>query len=229
MFLKTFCARSKQKFFAKMLLITEITSILILATCLQANAKLNPRTSLPPIEIHGRVINQEGNPLQGASVLIAGTQNGTTTNSAGRFTLTVPGANTILEISSVGFQTKTVNVGKQTNITITLENANTGLNEVVVVGYGTEKKVDLTGAVSSINFESKEIASRPLLNVSTALSGLASGVFVNQNNGAPSNNAASIKIRGTGTLNAGADALVIIDGNPGDMNVINPNDIASQV
>ena len=227
MFLKTFCARSKQKIFAKMLLITEITSILILATCLQANAKLNPRTSPPPIEIHGRVIDQEGNPLQGASVLIAGTQNGTTTNSDGRFTLTVPGANTVLEISNVGFQAKAVTVGKQTNITITLENATTGLNEVVVVGYGTQKKVNLTGAVSSIDFESKEITSRPLLNVSTALSGLASGVFVNQNNGAPSNNAASIKVRGTGTLNAGADALVIIDGNPGDMNVINPNDIAS--
>src|SRR5665213_3453280 len=99
MFLKTFCARSKQKILVKMLLITEITSILILATCLQANAKLNSRTSPPPIEIHGRVINQEGNALQGASVFIAGTQNGATTNSDGRFILTVPGANTILAVS----------------------------------------------------------------------------------------------------------------------------------
>lgn len=111
--------------------------------------KENVYASPPPINISGRVTNDKGEPLQGVSVLIAESKKGTTTNSDGRFVLTVSNAeNIVLEISNVGFQTKTVNVGKQTEIKITLEEAIAGLDQVVVVGYGTQRKVSLTNAVS---------------------------------------------------------------------------------
>ena len=192
---KTYCVRSKQKILTKLLLISKITSILILATCLNASAKLNPGTLNPPIEIHGRVINKEGDPLQGVSVLIAGTQNGTTTNSDGRFTLTVPNANTSLEVSSVGFQTRRVNVGNQTEITITLENNIAGLSSVVVVGYGTQSKRNVTSSISSVT--SKDIANYPVQQIGQALEGKVSGVQIIQNSGAPGSSL-RFRIRGNG-------------------------------
>ncbi|MGN6533607.1 MAG: carboxypeptidase-like regulatory domain-containing protein, partial [Ginsengibacter sp.] len=120
----------------------------------QSQATLIPfkTIEIPPIEIHGRVVNQQGEPLTNVSVLIAGTKTGTTTNSDGRFIITVPdNKNIILEISSVGFQSKRVNVGKQTEINITLKVAVSGLNEVIVVGYGTQKKANLTNAISTVD------------------------------------------------------------------------------
>ncbi|MEO9052847.1 MAG: carboxypeptidase-like regulatory domain-containing protein, partial [Ginsengibacter sp.] len=178
------------------------------------------------VQIKGRVTNSNGEPLIGVSITVKETTIGTSTDSKGMYSVTVPDENRTLVFSYVGFTTKEFLVSGRSEIDVIMEESISSL-EQVVVGYGVEKKVNLTGSVSTINFESKEIESRPLLNVSTALSGLAAGVFVNQNNGAPQNNAATIKIRGTGTLNAGANALVIIDGTPGDMNIINPNDIAS--
>ena len=224
MFLKTYCVRSKQKVLTKMLLISKITSILILATCLNASAKLNPGTLNPPIEIHGRVINKEGDPLQGVSVLIAGTQNGTTTNSDGRFTLTVPNANTSLEVSSVGFQTRRVNVGNQTEITITLENNIAGLSSVVVVGYGTQSKRNVTSSISSVT--SKDIANYPVQQIGQALEGKVSGVQIIQNSGAPGSSL-RFRIRGNGTVN-NSDPLYVVDGNLGaDPDDLDPNNIES--
>jgi TonB-linked SusC/RagA family outer membrane protein len=221
MVLKTYCVRSKQKIWAKMLLIAKITSILILATCLQTNAKSNSRVLHPPIEIHGRVINQEGSPLQGVSVLIAGTQNGTTTNSDGRFSLTVPDANTTLEISSVGFVTKRINVGNQTEINVTLENDIAGLSDVVVVGYGTEKKVNLTGAVSNVT--SKVLESRPITSIGQGLQGTVSNLNITPGSGSLGK-ASSFNVRGNTSINGGGP-LILVDGVPMDINLLNPNDI----
>ena len=111
----------------------------------------------PPLfEIHGRVVNQQGQPLQNVSVLIAGTRLGTSTNSDGRFTLTAPDdKNMVLEISSVGYQTKRGSVGKQGEIKVVLETDVGGLDDVVVMGYGSRKRKDLIGAVSNIS--SKDI------------------------------------------------------------------------
>jgi hypothetical protein len=117
----------------------------------------------PPVEIHGTVVNQQGEPLQNVSVSIAGTKIGTTTDNEGRFTLTAPdNRNIVLEISSIGFQTKTVKVGKQTEINVTMEVEVSGLKEVVV-GYGTQKKVNLTGAVTQVS--SDVLESRPITNL----------------------------------------------------------------
>ncbi len=121
---------------------TKLLIVILLATFLNVSAK-----GYPPVEIRGRILNKDGNPLQGVSVLIAGTKNGTTTNNDGRFSINVSDRNAVLEFSNVGFQTKTVSVSNQTEINITLEETTAGLEDVVVVGYGTQKKKDLTGAV----------------------------------------------------------------------------------
>ena len=178
----------------------------------------------PPIEIHGRVVNQQGEPLQNVSILVSGTKIGTTTSSEGRFTISVPDdKNIILEVSSVGYQTKKVIVGRQTDINVVLERAVTGLSDVVVVGYGTQKKVNLTGSISTVKYDD-ELDNRPITNATQALSGKATGIWVSQNSGQPGSDDAQLRIRGWGTLN-NANPLVIIDGVEGSFDQINPNDI----
>lgn len=177
----------------------------------------------PPIEIHGRVVNQQGQPLQNVSVLITGTQTGTTTNSEGRFSLTAPDdKNVALEISSVGYQTKRVSVGKQTEVNIVLELDVAGLSDVVVVGYGTQKKSDLTGAVSVVN--TSDIQSTPVAGIDKALNGRVAGVSVFDSK--QPGGGVAVRIRGFGTINNN-DPLYIIDGIPvtNGINNINPADI----
>ncbi len=224
MYLKIYYVRSKQKVLTKMLLITKITSILILAACVQASAKLSPLDS-PPFEVHGIVIDQDGNPLTGASVFIVGTENGTTTNNDGRFTIDVPGANAIIQISSVGFVAKRVTVGNQTEITVTLEADITGLTDVVVVGYGTEKKINLTGAVSSVT--SKVLENRPITTIGQGLQGVISNLNIAPDIGSLGQ-APSFNIRGYTSINGGGP-LILVDGVPMDINRINPNDVDNVV
>ena len=180
----------------------------------------------PPIEIHGRVVNQQGQPLQNVSVLITGTQTGTTTNSEGRFTINAPDdKNIVLEISSVGYQTKKVNVGKQTEINIVLEVDIAGLNDVVVVGYGTQKKSDLTGSLSQVKGD--DINAFPTTNVFQALSGRSSGVQVMQSTGAPGASV-SIRIRGSNSIRGSNEPLYVVDGFPiNNPTVLNNADIES--
>ncbi len=210
-----------QKGLLKTLLLMNFTAVFLCGICLNANAK---EFSPPPINISGKVTNDKGEPLEGVSVTISGTKKGTTTNSDGRFVLNVSNAeNIVLEVSNVGFQKKTVSVGNQTEINITLEKVVVGLDEVVVVGYGTQKKVNLTGAVSTVKFEGA-LENRPITNASQALGGAVPGIWVSQNSGAPGSDAAQIMVRGWGTLN-NSNPLVLIDGVEGSMNEINPNDI----
>ncbi|MEO9021848.1 MAG: TonB-dependent receptor [Ginsengibacter sp.] len=175
--------------------------------------------------VTGKVTTSNGDPLQGVSVLVAGTKNGTTTNNDGRFKLTIPdGENTMLEFSSVGFQTKTVNVGKQTEINITLEQNATGLSDVVVVGYGTQKKSSLTGAVGSIS--PKEIQKLTVENVGAALQGRTPGVTVNTDGGV-AGSAVTILIRGAGSL-SNITPLYVVDGAfVNSLSAVNVNDIES--
>lgn len=178
------------------------------------------------VKVSGTVSDANGAPLVGASVKVRGGSNAVVTNENGLFIISAD-PDDRLEISYVGYQKQEVSIGTRRNIQIVLQLEQQSLNETVVIGYGSQKKINLTGAVSSIDFDTKEMSSRPLVNVSTALTGMAPGMSVVQSNGAPSNNSATIKIRGTGSLNQGSDPLVIIDGQPGDLNVINPNDVAS--
>ncbi len=182
-----------------------------------AGATLTP----PPVEIRGKVVDAQGEPLENVSVLIAGTKTGVVTDADGNFTLTAPdNKNVVLEISSVGFQTKRVAVGKQTTINVTLEVEVSSLNDVVVVGYGTQKKVNLTGAVSTVS--AKDLSVVPTASVSTLMAGKLPGLIAVQSSGEPGLDNPSLSIRGFG------QALVVVDGIVGrDFTRLDPSEIES--
>ena len=161
-------------------------------------------------------------PIAGANVVEKGTTNGTITDMDGKFNLEVS-PNAVLVITFIGYTEQQVSVGSQTSFTIKLKEDSQALDEVVVVGYGTQKKVNLTGSVSSVNFEEQAL-SRPVTNVSNALAGISAGVQVMQNSGQPGSDGSTIRIRGVGTLN-NQDPLVLIDGVEGSMDLVNPQDI----
>lgn len=180
----------------------------------------------PPIELHGRVVNKNGDPLQNVSIVIAGTKTGTTTDSDGRFTLNAPSNKKIeLEISSVGYQTQRIKVTGQTEIKVTLELEVAGLSDVVVIGYGAVKRKDLTGAVSTVN--SANIVRANPVNATQALQGQMPGVVVTKGNNRPGADW-SIDIRGENTITGVTEPLVVIDGVVGGrLRDLNPADIQS--
>lgn len=183
-----------------------------------------PPARRPPVTIRGKVTDQTSKPIPGVSVSLQGTTVVTTTDADGNYTINIPDGNGILEFRYIGFSTKVVEVGGRTVVDVQLGAETTDLNEVVVVGYGTQKKVNLTGAISTVT--SEEINRRPVGQTSAALQGIAPGVTVTQGSGRPGGDAATIRIRGVGTLN-NADPLVLIDGIEGSMNNIDPNLIES--
>ncbi|MBQ0078035.1 MAG: TonB-dependent receptor [Bacteroidales bacterium] len=175
-----------------------------------------------PGTVKGKVTDSYGEPLIGAAVMEKGTTNGTVTDFDGLFELRISSSPATLVASSISYRDKEFTASAGDNVTIVLEDDSEALEEVVVVGYGTQKKVNLTGAVSSINFDDK-LTSRPLTNVSNALNGLSAGVAVTQTSGKPGSSA-TISIRGNGTLNNNAP-LVLVDGVEWDMDNVNPEDI----
>lgn len=172
--------------------------------------------------VKGRVIDEAGEPLVGVSVREKGTQNGTVTDIDGNFALAVSAGVNSLEVSYVGFATATVR--PQAQMTVTLKPLDSQLDEVVVVGYGTQKKVNLTGAVASVDF-TKE-GSRPVTTATGALAGLTAGLQVIQSSGRPNSEGFGIQIRGNGTLN-NSSPLVLVDGMEQSLDDVNPNDIAT--
>ncbi|MDR0937887.1 MAG: TonB-dependent receptor [Mediterranea sp.] len=178
-----------------------------------------------PITVKGIVVDAKSKePLIGVSISDKSAQSGTVTGIDGRFTLTVASANTTLEFSYIGYSSRTL-PASQANGTIQLSEDTGQLDEVVVVGYGTQKKANLTGSVSQL--ESKALADRPIQNVSSALQGLMPGVTVTAGQGRPGQDGGTIRVRGTGTFNT-ADPYVLIDGvESGTMNSLDPNDIES--
>jgi len=179
-----------------------------------------------PVVINGKITDDKGLPLPGASILEKGTENGVTSNADGSFTIRVTSEKPVLVVSFIGFQKKEVSVNGQTNIVIALAPVDSKLSEVVVVGYGAQKKINLTGAVSTISGD--DMTKRPVVNTTTMLEGLAPGVAVTQGSGEPGNENATIKIRGVGTFSsAGNDPLVLVDDVPGNLNDVNPTDIES--
>ena len=175
------------------------------------------------IIVSGVLTDESDNPLPGVNVLVKGSTVGTTSDAQGRFSLSVPDENAILIVSFIGYITQEIPVGNQTSINIKLVPDVTQLGEVVVVGYGTQKKTSVTGAISSVS--SEEIAIQPVTNIAQALQGRVAGVTV-INNGAPGA-APIVRVRGVGTVN-NANPLYVIDGFPtGDLNSINPKDIES--
>lgn len=174
--------------------------------------------------ISGTVVDDRGEPVIGANIMERGTTNGTTTDIDGNFTLVV-GENAQLQVSYIGYLSVTIPVDNQTTVAIHLKEDTQNLEEIVVVGYGTQKKVNLTGSVSSIS--AADLINKPVTNTSTALAGLAPGLSVLQTSGRPGAGA-SVRIRGTGTFSsAGTSPLVLIDGLSGNIDDVDPNDIQS--
>lgn len=178
----------------------------------------------PPVRIQGIVENLRGEPIQNVSVMIKGTNIGTTTDINGHFSITAPdNTNIDLVFSSVGYHTKTISVGNQTQLQVTLENNATALNEVVVTtGYSSQRKKDITGAVSVVDVNAMKTI--PTGSAEQALQGQASGVTV-ISSGAPGGRN-DIFIRGV-TSFGNSQPLVIIDGVQGSLTDLNVNDIAS--
>lgn len=177
--------------------------------------------------ITGTIVDPSGMPVIGANVMVKGTTNGTITDMDGKFSLEVP-KESMLVVSYIGYANQEIKVSNQTNLSIALKEDAEALDELVVVGYGTQKKVNLTGAVSMV--ESEVLESRPVQNVGQALQGVVPGLNFSVNKtGGELNNALDMDIRGTGTIGEGSKSapLVLIDGIEGDMNSINPNDIKS--
>jgi len=185
----------------------------------------NADEATPPAEIRGRVVDEKGKPLENATVVVVGTKTGATTDSDGRFTLTAPDdKNLLLEVSSVGYKKKSVRVGSNRDLVVTLEQEVSELNEVVVVGYGTQKRVSVTGSLDVVG--KSAIEGRPVSGMTEALQGTAPGLIIQQTSfGVGSDNHMNINIRGLGSTNNN-DPLVVIDGIiGGDLDLINPDDI----
>lgn len=174
-------------------------------------------------QVTGRVTDEKGEALPGVNILVKGTQQGTVTDPGGTFRLSIPDGDAVLVFSFVGYTSREVEVGNQSTLEISLSVDQKALEEVVVVGYGTQQKKDLTGSLSTVS--SREIVGRKALQVSEALQGTMSGVTVTRNNGAPGG-APTIRIRGMTTIGENSP-LVIIDGIPGSLHNLNPNDVES--
>ncbi len=174
--------------------------------------------------VRGTVVDTSGEPVPGASVVVTGTTVGSITDIDGNFSITGVAPSGHLDVSFVGYVTNKVAYRSGQNLRIVLEEDNKMLEEVVAVGYGTQKKANLTGSVA--NVDNKLLDNRPLTNLSSGLAGLLPGVSVVQTSGQPGSDIGTINIRGLGTFNVSAP-LVIIDGFEGTMNDVNPNDVAS--
>lgn len=172
--------------------------------------------------VSGIVKDESGELLIGVTVSIKNNPGmGTVTDIDGAYSISVDD-NAVLVFAYIGYAPTEEKVGTRTQVNITLVEDSKMLNEVVVIGYGVQKKVNLTGSLSVV--DAKVMETRPVTNVSTALSGLASGVSVMQTSGRPGSDGAKIRVRGIGTLN-NSDALVIVDGIEGSLDDVNPNDI----
>jgi TonB-dependent starch-binding outer membrane protein SusC len=221
--------------FRKMVLILAASVIIIVTsvTCLTAAAAgktvSGDRNFIIPSElpqqnrISGTVTDAKGQPLAGVNVVVTGTTTGTLTDVSGKYTLEVPASAKSLSFSFIGMEAQEIAIGGTNLVDVKLTESAIGLDEVVVVGYGTQKKVNVIGSVTTIS--AKEISTAPISNISNALAGRLNGAVVQQSGGEPGNNAATILVRGNATLGNNTP-LIVVDGIPGrDMNTLNPSDI----
>ena len=181
-------------------------------------------SALAQNHVRGTVVDVSGEPIIGVSVVVAGTTTGSVTDIDGKFEINAAKSSGTLKVSYVGYTSKEVPFTANTPVKIVLEEDRQNLDEVVVVGFGTQKKANLTGAVAAV--DNKLLENRPLTNLSSGLAGLMPGVSVVQTSGQPGQDIGTINIRGVGTFNA-SGPLVIIDGFEGSLNDVNPNDVQS--
>ncbi|RZJ57587.1 MAG: SusC/RagA family TonB-linked outer membrane protein, partial [Hymenobacter sp.] len=191
---------------------------------------LLPRTAYAQVAgahtVSGKVTAENGEGIPGVTVVVKGTTTGTTTDADGNYTISVPNDNSVLVLSSVGYTKQELTVGNRTSISQSLVAENQALTEVKVIGYGTQRAEAVTGSVASISGDNlREV---PVANIGQALQGRLPGVQISQNSSQPGASP-QIRIRGTRSLTASNDPLVVLDGIPfpGSIGDINPNDIQS--
>lgn len=185
----------------------------------------NDQALAPPIQIKGRITNEKSEPLAGASIAEKGTSNVIMSNQDGEFEILVTDSKAVLVVSYIGYGTKEITVGSQKNISVSLAITNAKLSEIVVVGFGSQRKADITGAVSVVS--GKELESRPNSQFGNLIEGKTAGVQVLSPSGKPSDGF-SIRIRGTSSINSSSEPLYVVDGVPiSDTRSLNPADIES--
>ena len=178
--------------------------------------------------VSGKVTDATGTPLPGVSVVIKETSNGSITDSNGNFMLSNVPADATLQFSFVGMKTQEISVAGKTSINITMKEDAIGIEEVIAVGYGTLRKSDLTGTISTV--DNDKLKGTPAVNFAEAMAGQVAGVQVQQTNGAPGGGNIMVRIRGGNSITAGNTPLYVLDGYPlenGNLNMLNPNDIQS--
>ncbi len=189
----------------------------------QTNLVMQIAAQQQPRKISGKVSDQTGNSLPGVSVVVKGTTVGTITANDGAFSLQIPADAKSLVFMFVGMKSQEIQLTGKTTINIVMAEENFGVDEVVVVGYGQQKKVNMTGAVSQVKMN-EVLGDRPVISAANALQGTIPGLMVT--GGASPGTSKSFNIRGTTSLNGGSP-LVLIDNVPGDLDMINPEDIES--
>lgn len=205
----------------------KVVSYLLLMLMVVSHASAQTAT------LSGVVKDEAGLPIAGVNVIIKGTANGTSTDADGRFSLAAPNENTILLFSFIGYKNQEVVVGRRTSLEISMDPDVQSLNEVVVVGYGTQERQNVTGAVATIKADA--IKDLPLTSIDQKLAGQVAGVQVNQVTGTPGGGIV-VRVRGSGSIGAGDDPLYVIDGFPitnsysrsaNPLSSLNPDDIES--
>ncbi len=181
-------------------------------------------TKVADVVVTGKVTDEQGAGLPGVSVVVKGSSQGTNTDGNGAFRITAPNANAVLVFSFVGFERQEVTVGNQTSLTVKLLPRDQSLNEVVVVGYGSQLKKEVTGAVQTVG--AKEFKDIPVSQIAQKLQGRLAGVQINQTTGKPGQGM-SVRIRGQVSVTAGSDPLYVVDGFPitGTIAQLNPDEI----
>ncbi|WP_461147713.1 TonB-dependent receptor plug domain-containing protein, partial [Spirosoma pulveris] len=220
-----------------------ITQLLLAILCvnftygkkpLEAKALANQPSITADRTLSGRVTDEKDEALPGVSVILKGTQRGTVTDADGRYKVEIPTGGATLVFSFVGYISQEVRIGNQTSVNISLKADSKVLDEIVVIGYGTAKKSDLTGSVTSV--KEAQLQERPTSSLNQALSGRMPGVQVNTNSGRPGGRT-TVRIRGFSSINSSNNPLYVVDGvmlpqGTGDqfsnpIDYINPNDIVN--
>src|SRR5687768_2804779 len=182
-------------------------------------------TAFAQISVQGKVTDNNNQPLPGVSVTVKENSNGTTTNSEGNFTISAPSQRSVLIFSYVGFPTQEITVGDRTTINIALSQTAGQLNEVVVTGYGTQRRREVTSAITTISAENFNKGN--ISNVAQLLQGKAAGLSISRPGGDP-NGGFIIRLRGLSTIGGNTSPLIVLDGQIGaDINTVDPNDIQS--
>ncbi len=206
------------------LILSNLTGILVLCGTVLWNPAVFAATPVLFQEVRGQVTDAASLPLPGVNVVVKGSTVGTTTDVNGKYVIVVPDENAVLVFSYVGYEKTEIPTGTRTTVNVVLQVGERSLDEVIVVGYGTRKKSDLTGAVATV--DSKEITQLPVDRIEQGLQGRIPGVQVTQTSGAPGGTM-RVRVRGSNSIQYGNDPLYVIDGFPvgGSSIFLNPNDV----